>query len=170
MLSYYITWHMHDRLAPILFTDDDKPAAQAARHSPVAAAARSPRALAKAAAKRTEGNLPVHSLDSLLADLATICLNQIHPADPALPSFRLVTTPTPSSAGPSNYSASATASAPRSQQPTPHHPKTPGKRPHARITGGNFALAGDQAVQGRLDPLLRYGDGSAQRLGEQADP
>jgi hypothetical protein len=95
MLSYYITWHMHDRLAPILFTDDDKPAAQAARRSPVAPAARSPRALAKAAAKRTEGNLPVHSLDSLLADLATICLNQIQPADPALPSFRLVTTPTP---------------------------------------------------------------------------
>src|SRR6266487_5307195 len=49
MLSYYITWHMHQRLAPLLFTDDDKPAAQAARPSPVAPAARSPRALAKAA-------------------------------------------------------------------------------------------------------------------------
>ena len=95
MLSYYITWHMHDRLAPILFTDDDKPAAQAARHSPVAPAARSPRARAKATAKRTEGNLPVHSFTSLLTDLATICLNQIQPADPALPAFQLVTTPTP---------------------------------------------------------------------------
>jgi hypothetical protein len=95
MLSYYITWHMHDRLALLLFTDDDKPAAQATRPSPVAPAARSPRALAKAAAKRTEGNLAVHSFDSLLADLATICLNQIQPADPALPGFRLVTTPTP---------------------------------------------------------------------------
>ncbi len=95
MLSYYITWHMHARLAPLLFTDDDKPAAQAARRSPVAPAARSPRALAKAAAKRTDGNLPVHSLTSLLADLATICLNQIQPADPALPAFRLITTPTP---------------------------------------------------------------------------
>jgi hypothetical protein len=95
MISYYITWHMHARLASLLFTDDDKPAAQAARHSPVAPAARSPRALAKAAAKRTEDNLPVHSLDSLLADLATICLNQIQPADPALPGFRLTTTPTP---------------------------------------------------------------------------
>src|SRR6266487_844878 len=94
MLSYYITWHMHDRLAPLLFTDDDKAAAQAARPTPVAPAARSPRALAKAAAKRTEGNLPVHSLDSLLADLATICLNQIQPADPTLPAFCLVTTPT----------------------------------------------------------------------------
>jgi hypothetical protein len=95
MLSYYITWHMHDRLAPLLFTDDDKPAAQAARRSPVAPAARSPRALAKAAAKHTPDDLPVHSFQTLLADLATICLNQIQPADPALPAFRLVTTPTP---------------------------------------------------------------------------
>ena len=53
MLSYYITWHMQARLAPLLFTDDDKPAAQAARTSPVAPAARSPRALAKAATKHT---------------------------------------------------------------------------------------------------------------------
>jgi len=95
MLSYYLTWHLHARLAPLLFTDDDKPTAQAARPSPVAPAARSPQALAKAAAKRTEDGLPVHSFTSLLADLATICLNQIQPADPALPSFRLVTTPTP---------------------------------------------------------------------------
>jgi hypothetical protein len=95
MISYYITWHIHDRLAPLLFTDDDKPAAQATRTSPVTPAARSPRALAKAAAKRTETGLPVHSFDSLLTDLATICLNQIQPADPALPAFQLITTPTP---------------------------------------------------------------------------
>ena len=37
----------------------------------------------------------MHSFTSLLADLATICLNQIQPADPALPGFQLVTTPTP---------------------------------------------------------------------------
>ena len=37
----------------------------------------------------------MHSFTSLLADLATICLNQIQPADPALPAFQLVTTPTP---------------------------------------------------------------------------
>jgi hypothetical protein len=95
MLSYYITWHMHDRLAALLFTDDDKPAAQAARTSPVAPAIRSPQALAKAAAKRTPADLPVHSFTTLLADLATICLNQIQPTDPALPAFQLVTTPTP---------------------------------------------------------------------------
>jgi hypothetical protein len=94
MLSYYLSWHLQARLAPLLFTDDDKPAAQAARPSPVAPAARSPRALAKAATKQTPGDLPVHSFATLLADLGTICLNTIAPADPALPGFRLVTTPT----------------------------------------------------------------------------
>jgi hypothetical protein len=95
MLSYYITWHMQARLASLLFTDDDKPAASAARTGPVAPAVRSPRALAKAATKQTPADLPVHSFATLLADLATICLNTIAPADPALPGFRLATTPTP---------------------------------------------------------------------------
>jgi hypothetical protein len=95
MLSYYISWHMQARLAPILFTDDDKATAMAGRPSPVAPAARSPRALAKAATKHTPASLPVHSFASLLADQATICLNTIAPADPAMPGFRLVTTPTP---------------------------------------------------------------------------
>ena len=94
MLSYYLSWHLQARLAPLLFTDDDKPAASAARTSPVAPAARSPRALAKAATKQTPGDLPVHSFATLLADLGTICLNTITPTDPALPGFRLVTTPT----------------------------------------------------------------------------
>ena len=94
MLSYYLSWHMQAPLAPLLFTDDDKPAAAAARPSPVAPAARSPRAQAKAATKHTPADLPVHSFATLLADLATICLNTIAPADPALPGFRLVTTPT----------------------------------------------------------------------------
>jgi len=83
MLSYYLSWHLQARLAPLLFTDDDKPAAQAARPSPVAPAARSPRALAKAATKQTPGDLPVHSFATLLADLGTICLNTITPADRA---------------------------------------------------------------------------------------
>ena len=94
MLSYYLSWHMQARLAPVLFTDDDKPAAQAARTSPVAPAARSPRAQAKAATKHTPAAQPVHSFATLLSDLGTICLNTIAPADPALPGFRLVTTPT----------------------------------------------------------------------------
>jgi hypothetical protein len=94
MLSYYLAWHIQARLAPLLFTDDDKAAASAARTSPVAPAARSPRAQAKAATKQTPSAQPVHSFTTLLADLGTICLNTIAPADPELPGFRLVTTPT----------------------------------------------------------------------------
>ena len=51
MPSYYISWHMKQALAPILFYDNDKPAATAKRADPVAAAQRSDRALAEAARK-----------------------------------------------------------------------------------------------------------------------
>jgi hypothetical protein len=136
MLSYYISWHMQARLAPVLFADDDKPAARDVRPSPVAPATRSPRVLAKAATKRTLADLPVHSFSSLLADLAAICLNAIQPAGPAQPGFRLVTIPPRCSGRPSTCSASATASESRSQAATSHHPKTPGKRPARRSLGG----------------------------------
>jgi transposase len=94
MLSYYISWHMKQALAPILFTDNDKPAAAAKRADPVAPAQRSDEALAKAARKRTDDDEPVHSFTSLLTDLATICANNIQPTDD-LPAFTKTTTPTP---------------------------------------------------------------------------
>jgi Transposase DDE domain len=94
MLSYYISWHMKQALAPILFVDNDKPAAAAKRANPVAAAQRSDDALAKAARKRTPDNTPVHSFTSMLADLATLCANHIQPADD-MPAFTMTTTPTP---------------------------------------------------------------------------
>ena len=49
MLSYYISWHMKHALAPILFQDNDKPAAAAKRADPVAPAQRSDQALTKVA-------------------------------------------------------------------------------------------------------------------------
>ncbi|MGB8758761.1 MAG: IS1634 family transposase [Pseudolabrys sp.] len=94
MLSYYISWHMKAALAPILFVDNDKPAAAAKRANPVAAAQRSDQALTKAARKRTPEDTPVHSFTSLLADLATLCANPIQPADD-MPAFTMPTSPTP---------------------------------------------------------------------------
>jgi hypothetical protein len=94
MLSYYISWHMKQALAPILFQDNDKLAAAAKRTDPVAPAQRSDEALTKAARKRTDDDTPVHSFTSLLADLATICANTIQPTDD-LPPFTKITTPTP---------------------------------------------------------------------------
>ena len=94
MLSYYISWHMKQALAPILFQDNDKPAAAAKRADPVAPAQRSDQALAKATRKRTDDDYPVHSFTSLLADLATICANHIQPTE-ELPAFTKITNPTP---------------------------------------------------------------------------
>jgi len=92
MLSYYISWHMKQALAPILFYDHDKNAAAAKRTDPVAAAERSDAALTKAARKRTQDDYPVHSFTSLLKDLATLCVNHIQPADD-MPAFTKLTTP-----------------------------------------------------------------------------
>jgi transposase len=94
MLSYYVSSHMQRHLAPVLFRDDDKAAAEAARTSPVAPAQRSERALKKVATKHNEAGEPVHSFKSLLADLATIAANRVQP-DADLPAFTVVTTPTP---------------------------------------------------------------------------
>ena len=94
MLSYYISWHMKQALAPILFQDNDKPAAAAKRADPVAPAQRSDAALTKVARKRTDDDEPVHSFTSLLTDLATICANHIQPTDD-LPAFTKTTRPTP---------------------------------------------------------------------------
>jgi Transposase DDE domain len=75
MLAYYLEWHMRQALKSILFDDHDKAAAEAARPSIVAKAARSDAADRKAATKRTHDDLPVHSFRSLLSDLATVTRN-----------------------------------------------------------------------------------------------
>jgi len=66
----------------------------ALRHSIVAPAQRSPAAAHKARTKRTEDNMPVHSFQTLLKDLATIVKNTIQPR-PHTPTFEKVTRPTP---------------------------------------------------------------------------
>ena len=65
MLAFYVEWHMRARLAPMLYEDDDKAAAEALRESPVARAQRSPAALAKSATGRTPDGAPVHCFQSL---------------------------------------------------------------------------------------------------------
>ena len=77
MLAYHLEWHMRRALAPLLFDDHQRDAAEAERLSPVAKAKVSPAARRKAAAKKTDDGLPVHSFRSLLADLATLTRNTV---------------------------------------------------------------------------------------------
>jgi len=95
MLAYYVEWNMRARLAPMLYDDDDKEAAEALRESPVAKAQRSPSALAKSATGRTPDGAPVHSFQSLLADLATLARNTVVTAAAPDRPFTLLTRPTP---------------------------------------------------------------------------
>jgi transposase len=94
MLAYYVEWHMRQLLAPMLFDDDDKPQAQAARTSIVAPAQRSAAAKRKALTKQTSEGLKVHSFQTLLGDLATIVKNRIQPKDKRIAAFDMLTQPT----------------------------------------------------------------------------
>jgi Transposase DDE domain len=81
MLAYYLEWHMRQQLAPLLFDDHDKPAAEAERSSPVAKAKVSEAARRKASTQRLEdaagASQPVHSFRTLMADLATMTTNTV---------------------------------------------------------------------------------------------
>jgi transposase len=95
MLAYYVEWHMRQVLAPLLFDDDDKASAAAQRASIVAPAQVSEKAQRKARTQRTDEGLPVHSFQTLLADLATIVKNRIQPRLPGAIPFDQITRPTP---------------------------------------------------------------------------
>ena len=93
-LAYYVEFHMRQALAPMLFDDHDPPAAEAARHSVVAPAQRSPSARRKTTTKLTADDAPAHSFHTLLSDLATIAKNRIVPTTRNPVPFDLFTTPT----------------------------------------------------------------------------
>ena len=76
MLAYHVEWHLRAKLAPLLYDEEDPAAAAAERASIVAKAQRSPAATAKQTRGITADGLPVHSFQSLLADLATLTRNE----------------------------------------------------------------------------------------------
>ena len=79
LLAYYLLFELQARLAPMLFTDDT-PLAPA---DPVAPARRSPAANTKAGSARTPDGLPAYNLTDLIAELGTICRNQLRIGDSA---------------------------------------------------------------------------------------
>ncbi len=95
MLAYYLEWHMRQGLAPMLFEDADKQAADTLRTSVVAQAQRSPTAVQKQTTKSSPDGLPIHSFQTLLADLATIAQNTIVTAITPKYPITMVTRPTP---------------------------------------------------------------------------
>jgi hypothetical protein len=95
MVAYYLEWHMRRTLAPLLFDDTDKEAAEAARKSVVASAQRSPAAIRKQTTGVTPEGMPVHSFQTLLADLGTLARNTIVTAITPDHELTVFTRPTP---------------------------------------------------------------------------
>ena len=94
MLAYYLEWHLRRKLAPLLFEDGERAAAEALRDSPVEPAQVSPAAKAKAASKRTAEGLPAQSLRTLLEHLGALALNYVTLAQDDQHEFPLVAQPT----------------------------------------------------------------------------
>jgi len=94
MLSYYVEWHMIEAWRPLLFADEDQ-AAKATR-DPVAPAERSDAALEKVHTHLATDGTPVHSLRSLIAELACLVRNTCRTPSAENPAtFDILTTPTP---------------------------------------------------------------------------
>lgn len=94
MLAFYVEWHMRQRLAPLLFEDDDRQRVETRRTSPVAPAKRSASAEQKAHSRRTADGLIVHSFNGLLRQLATLCRNTVVAELPVEVTFTQYSQPT----------------------------------------------------------------------------
>jgi len=90
LLAYYLLFELQARLEPMLYADDT-PISPA---DPVAPAKRSPAAKAKAGSGRTPDGLPAYSLPDLIAELGTICRNQLR-IGTGPHTFPRLTTPNP---------------------------------------------------------------------------
>lgn len=91
MLACHLRWHLESKLKPALFNDEQPGGAP--RKSAVAKARRSKSADTKAATKKTEDKLPVHSFDTLLEDLATLCRATVRPAIKGAKAFNKLAEP-----------------------------------------------------------------------------
>ena len=72
LLAYYVEWHLRRVWAPLLFEDETLPRDRQTR-DPVAPAQPSAAVHRKKVQRQTPEGLPVHSFDTLLAELATRC-------------------------------------------------------------------------------------------------
>ena len=73
MLATYLSWHLRQVLAPVTFTDNNKPV----REDPVSPARRSATATAKDTTKITPDKLPVRGYHELISHLATLTRNTV---------------------------------------------------------------------------------------------
>ena len=93
MLAYYVEWHMRRAWAPLLFADCDQ--AAKLNRDPVAPAKRSEEAMKKVLSHILDDGSPVHSFQTLMAELQGIVRNTCRTPGNAVdaPTFEIITTP-----------------------------------------------------------------------------
>ncbi len=94
MLAYYVEWHMRQALAPLLFHDEELDVDRA-RRDPVAPAQPSQSVRRKKCMRVDADGLPLHSFQTLLAELATRCRNTAQLKADGAPTLQLLTEPSP---------------------------------------------------------------------------
>jgi hypothetical protein len=95
LLAYYVEWHLRKALAPLLFDDEQLDQDRKTR-DPVAPAQPSASAKRKKTTRITSDGLPIHSFDTLMAELGTRCRNRCRiKSDPDSVPFHHLTEPTP---------------------------------------------------------------------------
>ena len=95
MLAYYVEWQMRQALKPMLHDDEELELQRKRRTNPVAPTPRSDSAKSKALLHHTADALPVHSLRTLLLDLATLTLNLTSTTINPQAKIYITTRPTP---------------------------------------------------------------------------
>lgn len=93
MLAYYVEWHMRDVWRELMFADEDQAAKRV--RDPVAPAKRSDAAMKKVLSHILDDGSPVHSFQTLMAQLQTVVRNTCRTQKGAndAPTFELTTTP-----------------------------------------------------------------------------
>ena len=77
MLAYYVEWQMKQKLAPLLFAEEDREGAAEERKDIVSAAVSLETTRKKARTHRTEEGFPVQTFGGLLDDLGTLVKNMM---------------------------------------------------------------------------------------------
>ncbi len=88
MLAYYVEFEMRKKLAPLLFDDEHE------KRLNVKPARKSRSAKLKENTKRTASGEPVHSFQTLMQDLSTVCRNRIRPMKMKKAEYWMFTQPT----------------------------------------------------------------------------
>ena len=95
MLAYYVEWQMKQKLAPLLFAEEDREGAAQKRTDIVSPAVSSDATQKKACTHRTEEGLPVQTFGGLLDDLGTLVKNMMQAGKDEGACFAILTRSTP---------------------------------------------------------------------------